>query len=160
MSNRNVTDTNNRARDDRDEVRLDDRNDREQRALPAVVRKRPLAPTYGNRPVGQDTIKFMESDLPNHRPVEVSHLSLVPSDLPKHRPIETSALKVVGTVAAYGARPVSASTLNVVETITLSGHRPVAANAMELTTSDWLPSNRPVGSNDLGEDSNLMGYLD
>ena len=67
---------------------------------------------------------------------------------------------VVGTVAAYGARPVSASTLNVVETITLSGHRPVTANTMELTTSDWLPSNRPMGSNDLGEDSNLMGYLD
>lgn len=157
MSNRNVTDTNNRARDDRDEVRLDDR---EQRALPAVVRKRPLAPTYGNRPVGEDTVKFIESDLPNNRPVEVSHLSLVQSNLPKHRPVETSELKVVGTVAAYGARPVSASNLEVVETITLSGHRPVTANTLDITTSDWLPSNRPMASNDLGEDSNLMGYLD
>ncbi len=160
MSNRNVTDTNNRARDDRDEVRIDDRADREQRALPAVVRKRPLAPTYGNRPVGEDTVKFIESDLPNNRPVEVSHLSLVQSNLPKHRPVETSELKVVGTVAAYGARPVSASNLEVVETITLSGHRPVTANTLDITTSDWLPSNRPMASNDLGEDSNLMGYLD
>jgi hypothetical protein len=160
MSNRNATDTNNRARDDREDLHLDDRDNREQRALPAVVRKRPLAPMHGNRPVGEDTVKFMDSDLPNNRPVEVSHLTLVDSNLPKHRPVQASDMKVVGTVAAYGSRPVAASSLDVVETITLSGHRPVTANTLVMSNSDWLPSNRPVASNDLGEDSNLMGYLD
>lgn len=150
MSNRTSVETNSRS--ERDESAID-RSDRltqptssadNRRNLPALVRKRPLAPNHGNRPV------------------EPSHLDLVESNLPGHRPVSASPLKVSGTVSAYGVRPIGVSELKIAETITLSGHRPVGADSLAIATAntDWLPGNRPVASNDLGEDSTLMGYLD
>lgn len=115
-----------------------------ERPLPVRIgAKRPLTPSYGNRPV------------------EPSHLDLVESHgLPSNRPVSASNLKLTNTVSAYGVRPIAAGSIEVAETISLSGNRPVGAATLQVSEGGYLPGNRPIASNDLGEEANLMGYLD
>jgi hypothetical protein len=144
MSTRNTTDNGRSSREDR-EVALErpTREAEPSRALVPARSKTGLSPRFG------------------HRPVEPSHLNLVESStLPGKRPVSASTMKLSGTVSAYGTRPISATEINVVQTIALSGNRPVTASSIELVSNGTLPGNRPVASNDLGEESNLMGYLD
>lgn len=157
MSNRNVTDHNGKTEQEGSRDNRENRPSasvpataapaaaaREERSLPVVARKRPLAPSYGVRPVGPSELHLVEGGLPGH----------------SKRPVAISDLKMSGTVSSYGVRPIGANTMEVTNTIILSGKRPVSASPLALAQSDSLPGKRPVASNDLGEESNLMGYLD
>lgn len=157
MSNRNVTDHNGKTEQEGGRENRENRPSatapaapaapaaaREERSLPVVVRRRPLAPSYGVRPVAPSELHLVEGGLPGH----------------SKRPVAISDLKMSGTVSSYGVRPIGANTVEVTNTIILSGKRPVSASPLALAQSDSLPGKRPVASNDLGEESNLMGYLD
>ena len=147
MSSQNTTENNNTSSDR--EVRIEKKAESqvERRSnrpnLPVQARRRPLAPNFGQRPVGEDTLDLVESDLPGNRPVSAS------------------PLKVSGTVSSYGTRPIASSEMEVINTITLSGSRPVSSSDLAKADTTWLPGGkRPVASNDLGEEAALMGFLD
>ena len=158
MSSRNTTDSNSKASTsskssgDR-EVRIEKKTESaappEPRIsnrpnLPVRSRRRPLAPKFGQRPVGEDNLQLVESDL-----------------LPGNRPVSASPLKVSGTVSSYGTRPIAASDMEVTSTIILSGNRPVSSSELAKADTTWLPGGkRPVASNDLGDEAALMGFLD
>ena len=148
MSSRNTTDTNSKPSSDR-EVRIEKTEPKAEVRrstrpnLPVQSRRRPLAPKFGQRPVGEDNLDLVESDLPGNRPVAAS------------------PLKVSGTVSSYGTRPIAASDMEVISTIILSGNRPVSSSELAKADTTWLPGGkRPVASNDLGEEAALMGFLD
>jgi hypothetical protein len=88
----------------------------------------------------------------------IGHLEIVGTIL-NNRPIEASHIRVLEH-SLPGHRPIFASDIIVRDDLTLPGGRPIIASDSRLLEASHIIGGRPIASNDLGENANLMGFLD